>query len=167
MICCPHCHAKAKLSKIIFSSKKKPYVCPECSEYSMLPGWQQFVLILIAGTGLAAQLDRTQVDHLLGQGLGEGIFIISFLLAWAFLRYVCTLLPLTPEAVSENQKLKVSWWLGGPITPTSFIIFSAVGVFVAVCHSYFFVHRPLSTILPVLLLSVVPLGIVFWIRFRR
>ena len=165
MICCPHCQAKVNLYKVIVSSKKKPYGCPSCGEKAELPTGQTVVLILLVGVGLAAQLGGKQVDKLVGSG--SGVFLLSLLLAWLFLKFYCHLSPLDSQAVAQRSKLKVSWMLGGPVTSTKFLVFSAVGFIAALTYSHFFVHRPLSTILPVMLISAVILGIVYWIRFRR
>jgi hypothetical protein len=165
MMHCPHCQTEADLFKVGFSSKKKPYACPSCGEFSELPAGQPVVLILILGLGLAAQLDHRQIDQWVGSG--SGVFLLSFLLAWLYLRFCCELLPLNAKTVAQRSELKVSWVLGGPITPTSFLIYSALGLAAAFCHSYFVRHVPLSAMLPVGLLALVILGIVYFVRFRR
>jgi Zn ribbon nucleic-acid-binding protein len=165
MIHCPHCQAKANLSKVIVSSKKRPYVCPSCGEYAELARWQTVVLILLVGVGFAAQLDDKQVDKLVGSG--SGVFLLSILLAWLFLKYCCHLSLLDSQTMAQRSKSKVSWVFGGPITSTNFLVYAAGGCIAALCYSYFFVHRPLNTIVPVMLISAAILGVVYWIRFRR
>ena len=81
MIRCPHCQAKANLSKVIVSSKKKPYMCPNCGEFAELPKWQGVTLILIAGAGLAAQFGGKLFDGFIGLGSGSAFFLSSFFVA--------------------------------------------------------------------------------------
>jgi hypothetical protein len=166
MLRCPHCQAKANLIKVLQSSKRKPFQCPACGEYSELPIAQRIVIIALVAVLMFFLFEQKTLEALLGDEEGIPI-LIAILAPWLYVKFVCRLTALDQATARQRSTLKVSWILGGEATPLKFIIAGSIIPVWYLIRVAFFTHIPVSRTLPVILAYSFIMAVIGWKKFRR
>jgi hypothetical protein len=165
MLCCPHCHAKAQILPILQSSHRKPFQCVDCEGFSELP-FAHRVISTALFTLCAFSLFFTKTLALATGADWAHLLIVLFLVAAIlYLKFLSRLTPLTDEEARQRSTLKISWILGGRVTPFKWVV-AIVTVWIVGIALVFFYHVPVLNALLWLAGWTTLMAAIGWMRFR-
>jgi len=120
------------------------------------------MLVTLLGFAL---LGGKVLESLIGDVTGL-VIVLMVLVIWLYFKFVCQLLPLDGDVIPQRAGLKISWLLGGGITPLKSVLACVIVIAAAIIHGHFYEHLPFVKILPSTLAFCAVMAWFTWRQFR-